>query len=1334
MSRHLQTALLNLGLAAIYFCAGSFGLSLASINPSASAVWPPSGIALAAVLLWGYRLAPGVFLGALLVNFVTQGSVATASTIAAGNTFEALLGAWLVCRFADGPKAFGQTRNILRFILLAAILSTTVGATIGATSLSVGGYAPWNDYAAVWLTWWLGDMVGNLIVAPTLVLWITQPLLPLKAVQLLEAGGLLLFLVFIGWVLFHTAIPSGLEYFALFPLLWGAFRFGRRGAVTSAFLMSAIALWGTLLGFGPFATSHAHESLLLLQLFMATITMTALLMASVVLERQRVEQRLMIKDQVSRVLAESPALAEAAPKIVQILCEKAGWDIGAVWNVSPTANELVCVDVWSLPSVPVSEFVASTRQSKFPPGIGLPGRVWSTGQSAWIPDVTNDNNFPRAPMAIEAGLHAAFGFPIKLTDEVLGVMECLSREIRDPDADFLEMVSNIGRQIGQFIERKRAEESLRAKEAQMRLIADTAPVMLVQCDRNGRYRFVNGEYAERFGLTPEQIVGRTIPEVLGEDAYETIRPHVQKVLQGEFVQYEAEVPYERIGRRFMQVAYVPERDAQGNVNGWVSAVSDITERKRTEEMLRQRTRSLEIINRVGNELTGELELDKIVQMVTDAGREISGAAFGAFFYNVTNEAGESYSLYALSGVSRDAFERIPMPRNTRLFEPTFKGEGVIRIGDVLEDPRYGKNPPHHGMPAGHLPVRSYLAVPVVSRSGEVLGALLFGHPKPDVFTAEAENIITAIASQASVSIDNANLYQSVQRRVEEFRKLIDTAPVGIAVATDAECKQIWGNPEFLRMLGADTSQNISKSSAAGNQLPFKVFRAGREVSPQDLPMQRACREGTDVLDDELEIVRDDGLTIHEICRATPLRDELGKVRGCIGIFLNISDRKQAEAALQRAKNELAEANESLERRVQERTAELEQANTALLREIEEEKRLEEQLRQVQKMESLGTLTGGIAHDFNNILNIIRGHTSFIGEIRPDDYELHRTVKIVDETVDRGSAIVQQLLAIARKSEAKLEQLNLNDPIKKLERLLSETFPKTIDVTLRLDSRLPPVTADPNQIDQVLLNIALNARDAMPEGGKLLVTTAIISGAELRARFHDAKAVHYALISVADTGLGMDEAVKSRVFEPFFSTKQDQGTGLGLSVAYGIIAHHRGFIDVTSRPNEGATFTIYLPIGETAHGRLEGKPEFRAAQDDRDDNGAPRHTILFVEDEVRQLELMQRFLERNGYRVLTATNGLEAVEIHLRHKDEIAVVVLDFGIPGLTGWEAFQRMKQVNPSLKAILATGFVSPEIASATTRGELSAVIMKPYQISEILNVISSACIMAPESLGGLN
>ena len=287
MTRYFQSAAFICVLAVLYFCAGAFGLSLAHVHPSASAVWPPSGIALAAILMWGYRLWPGIFIGAFAVNVAAGGSAVTALSIAAGNTLEAILGAGLVCRFANGPKAFEQTKNILKFILLAGILSTAFGATIGVSSLSLSGLAPWEEFFNIWLTWWLGDAVGNLIVGSLLVLWVTQPLLPIKTLQILEATGLVVVLVLVGWLLFLTKIPSGLEYFALVPLLWAALRFGRRGAVTSAFAMSAIALWGTLHNLGPFATANPNQSLLLLQVFLATVTVTSLVMASVILERRR---------------------------------------------------------------------------------------------------------------------------------------------------------------------------------------------------------------------------------------------------------------------------------------------------------------------------------------------------------------------------------------------------------------------------------------------------------------------------------------------------------------------------------------------------------------------------------------------------------------------------------------------------------------------------------------------------------------------------------------------------------------------------------------------------------------------------------------------------------------------------------------------------------------------------------------------------------------------------------------------------------------------------------------------------------------------------------------
>jgi PAS domain S-box-containing protein len=1270
MPRHFQTAAFIFVLTLLYFCAGSFGLSLAHVHPSASAVWPPSGIALAAILLWGYRLWPGIFLGAFAVNIAGAGSVITALSIAAGNTLETILGAALVFRFANGPNAFEQTKNILKFILLAGILSTVVGASIGVTSLSVWGLARWDEFLTIWLTWWLGDAVGNLIVGSLLVLWVTQPLLHIKAMQVLEATGLLLVLVLAGWGLFLTKIPSGLEYFALVPLLWAALRFGRRGAVTSAFAMSVVALWGTLRGLGPFVTTNPNQSLLLLQVFMATVTVTSLVMASVILERRRLEQRLRIKDAVSRILAESPSMTDAAPKIIQVLCETAEWELGAIWNVDRSAKQLTCIDFWSLPSVSASEFEALTRRSKFPPGVGLPGRVWSSGKPEWITDVTSDSNFPRAPVATKEGLHTGIGFPIKLADEVIGVVECFSREIEEPDNDFLEMAGSIGAQLGQFMERKRAEDalresesrlqvamaagqmgawewnlstnrvnwssnleaihglapgtfggsfedfkrdiltedlefvlkhikktlvtrgdyhvayrikrpdgvvrwvegfghvlfgangqpeklvgvcmditerkhaenSLRAKEAQVRLITDTAPVMLAQCGRDERYRFVNRAFSERFGLTPEQIIGRTTSEIMGAEAFETIRPHVDTVLQGRPVEYEIEVPYKRIGRRFVHVAHVPERDVQGNVVGWVSAISDITERKQADERFR---------------LAVEASSSAIVMV---------------------NQQGE-----------------------------------IVLVNEQTEN--------------------------------------LFGYSRKELIGQTVEMLVP-----------------------ERFRG---------------------GHP---------------------------AHRAGFFAAPQARRPMGAGRDLFAQRKDRSEFMVEIGLN--------PMRTSEGLV--VLASIIDVTERKQAEAALQQAKDELARANAELEKRVQIRTAELEVANAALSKERDEEKRLEQQLRQAQKMESIGVLAGGIAHDFNNILNIIKGYASLLRNEGPGNGDLTESLDVIDEAIERGASTVRQLLAVAKESAVRFEQVALNDALQQLKVLLSGTLPRTIDIDLDLDSGLASVLADPNQINQVLLNICVNARDAMPEGGQLLLKTETILGAELRGHFQNAKEKTYACITVKDSGFGMDEATKSRIFEPFFTTKeQGQGTGLGLSVAYGSITNHGGFIDVTSEPGRGTTFRIYLPFADNQTS-VVGLDRPRSRQE-LGSIAVHGHVVLFVEDEIRQLELMRRSLEKAGYRVLVAMDGVEAVETFLRHKDEISVVVLDLGLPKLNGWEVLKKMRKAAPTLKPILASGYISHEMESALAEGELSALLMKPYQPNEIIEKVSLAVLRVAKSLNAV-
>jgi len=284
-------------LALIYFITGKLGLEMALFHQSASPIWPPTGIALAALLLLGYRVWPGIWLGAFLVNVTTAGSVLTAIGIATGNTLEAMAGAILAVRFAHGPRAFVDARDVFKFILLAAILSTAVSPTIGVLSLELGGFARWSDFPAVWVTWWLGDLVSAMAITPLILIWSTTSFPRWGPRRTAEALLMLALVAGAGVIVFGGLLPerldASLRAFMVIPaLLWGAYRFGPRGAVTSVFLLSWIALLGTLRGVGPFILGRPNDSLLLLQTFVGTITVTNLVLGAAASEGRRVESAL----------------------------------------------------------------------------------------------------------------------------------------------------------------------------------------------------------------------------------------------------------------------------------------------------------------------------------------------------------------------------------------------------------------------------------------------------------------------------------------------------------------------------------------------------------------------------------------------------------------------------------------------------------------------------------------------------------------------------------------------------------------------------------------------------------------------------------------------------------------------------------------------------------------------------------------------------------------------------------------------------------------------------------------------------------------------------------
>ena len=275
-----------------YFVAGKFGLSLAYVNASVSPVWPPTGIAFAAFLLLGPRIWPAIFVGAFLVNVTTTGSIATSVGIAIGNTFEGRLGADLVRLFANGRDVFNRSRDVFKFVVLGGLFSTTVSATIGVSSLTLGGSADWRAYPAIWFTWWLGDAVGALVVGPVLVLWSMRVGVPRSRLRRLEGVGLFATVVAIGVLVFYGLVGQPLTFLCLPPLVWAAFRFGQRETAAAIAIMSGLAIWGTVHGFGPFADGPRNESLLLLQAFLGTMAVMSIMIAAVVAERKRDEAAL----------------------------------------------------------------------------------------------------------------------------------------------------------------------------------------------------------------------------------------------------------------------------------------------------------------------------------------------------------------------------------------------------------------------------------------------------------------------------------------------------------------------------------------------------------------------------------------------------------------------------------------------------------------------------------------------------------------------------------------------------------------------------------------------------------------------------------------------------------------------------------------------------------------------------------------------------------------------------------------------------------------------------------------------------------------------------------
>jgi PAS domain S-box-containing protein len=386
--------------------------------------------------------------------------------------------------------------------------------------------------------------------------------------------------------------------------------------------------------------------------------------------------------------------------------------------------------------------------------------------------------------------------------------------------------------------------------------------------------------------------------------------------------------------------------------------------------------------------------------------------------------------------------------------------------------------------------------------------------------------------------------------------------------------------------------------------------------------------------------------------------------------------------------------------------------------ITEHRRLEEQLRQAQKMEAVGTLAGGIAHDFNNILGAVIGYTELAQETAREGGDNGQELAQVLAAAERARGLVQQILAFSRKAAADPKPVNLNQTVRQALKLLAPTLPKMIDIRTSLAEDLRLVSADPTQMDQVLLNLAANAADAMPEGGGLTIATANITlDAGQSQILPEAGPGDYVMLSVSDTGHGMDKATAGRIFDPFYTTKEvGKGTGLGLATAYGAVNGHGGHIQCMSQPGQGTTFAVYLPAlpAGTVAAAEPGQPPESPARG--------HETILLVDDEQALRTFGALTLEHHGYQVLTAASGEEALELYRRKQGRVDLVLMDLGMPGMGGHKALRAILELDPRARVVIASGYSADlQVKDALAAGA-SGYVAKPFRGADLLAQVRQA------------
>jgi two-component system, cell cycle sensor histidine kinase and response regulator CckA len=917
---------------------------------------------------------------------------------------------------------------------------------------------------------------------------------------------------------------------------------------------------------------------------------------------------------------------------------------------------------------------------------------------------------------------------IRIKDKAVRWMHGLGNLESDDQGNTIKMFGT----IQDITEWKQAEDARQQEHNLLQTLIDTLPDNIFVKDTESRIVLDNMAHQNRLGANSQQeTAGKTDFDFFPKELAASYYADEQEIIQSGklFLDYEEKTVSPDGSPKWLLTTKVPLKDKEGKIIGIVGINHDITSRKHTEKTLQEIHETLNTLFEAAPLPIFALDLDGHVQNVWNpAAEKLLGwkkeEVIGKYLPSITPEKEEEFRNFReriRSGQSLDGVQVVRKKKDGSLIEyaiyatPLHNHEGeitgnIVLLVDLTERRRTEEAIRQTESLFKILVESSPVAITVFSGPSKKLKYVskrfseIFGYDQKDIPTL--------------------NMWWPLAYPVEQYRDQIQTKWCEIVEKDIHETSEIEPLESVVTCQDGSTKYIESTFLSIGEDtLVFFIDLTQHRLAQEALRQTHSFNElliqtmpfGMDIVDEEgtilfmSKIMRDMvGSEATNTCCWTAYRDDKQQCAHCPlrnGIHFGKPETIESTGVFGGKTYQISHVGMMYEGK---------KAILEVFQDITEQKKLQQELIQSQKLLSIGTMAGGIAHDFNNILAIILGYSSILHSIKDNSEKFTNGVTAIRQAVDRGAGLVRQILTFARKTDTSFEPLSISDLVLELISMLQQTFPKIITFNTHIEKHLPYIQADHTQMHQALLNLCVNARDAMPQGGEISIVITKIAGETIKDRFPQADNLWYVSLNVSDTGMGMNEFTRSQIFDPFFTTKEKgKGTGLGLSVVYGIIQAHHGFVHVDSTPEQGTTFRLYFPVPQ----------ETKAAQETHDQTteqiSGGNETLLFVEDEPLLLDMVQILLESNGYIVYTAKDGEEAVQVYQEHSSEIALVISDMGLPKLTGISEFEKMKEINPSMKIIFASGYFEPNMKTTLEQAGVKAFLQKPYVIEDILSKI---------------